>query len=239
MYRVRRSWADEASQIGAYDILQNAIIAVKQNPGYFIFDDVGNAVVFSMFYWAKLKKKISTYAKGQSVRVFRMGDGKWYLRNNAVVPKKADMDLTKQVYDADFKYTKEQAEHWVNSRGFDSPTNYLYWCNKYGQRVYIFQGSKGNWTQIKTYKCGTGNIKYGDGSDQGIGFKWKIWDKKKVFDGPQAKQYWNMHYTSLHGNSIHKGPYGHPSTHGCIAMGETAVKWVFNNIPLNTRVIVF
>ena len=88
MYRVRRSWADEASQIGAYDILQNAIIAVKQNPGYFIFDDVGNAVVFSMFYWAKLKKKISTYAKGQSVRVFRMGDGKWYLRNNAVVPKK-------------------------------------------------------------------------------------------------------------------------------------------------------
>lgn len=192
-----------------------------------------------MFYWATLKKKIGTHPKGQSVRVFRMGDGKWYLRDNAIVPKKDDMDLTKQVYDPNFKYTNAQAEHWVNSRGFQSDTNFLFWCNKYGQRVYIFQGSKGNWRLVKTYKCGTGNIAHGDGSDQGIGFQWKIWDKKQVFQGPQVKQYWNMHYSSLHGNSIHKGPYGKPSTHGCIALGETAVKWVYNNVPINSRVIVF
>ena len=40
-------------------------------------------------------------------------------------------------------------------------------------QAYIFTGSKGHWTLVKTYKCGTGNISYGDGSDQGIGFKWK------------------------------------------------------------------
>ena len=239
MYRVRRSWEDSASQTGAFDILQNAIIDVHDHPGYQIFDDVGNAVVFSMFYWVKLKRKIGTHPKGQSIRVFRMRDKRWLFRDNTVVAKKDYMDLTKQVYDPDYKFSKEQAEHWVNSQGFGSETNFLYWANKYGQRAYIFTGSKGHWAQIKTYKVGTGNIKYGDGSDQGVGFQWKIYDKKKVFDGPQAKQYWNMHYSSPGGNSIHKGPYGKPSTHGCIAMGETAVKWVFNNVPIGSRVIVF
>ena len=29
MYRVRKSWADAASQLGAFEVLQNAIIKVK------------------------------------------------------------------------------------------------------------------------------------------------------------------------------------------------------------------
>ena len=239
MYRVRKTWQDAVSQTGAFDILQNAIIDVHNHPGYQIFDENGNAVVFSMFYWAKLKRKIGSHKKGEKVRVFRMRDKKWRLRDDTIVGDKNYMDLSKQVYDPDFRYTKEQAEYWVNSQGFASATNYLYWCNKYGQHVYIFQGSQGNWRLVKTAKCGTGSIKNGDGSDQGVNFSWKIWDKNKVFRGPYGNQYWNMHYSSKGGNSIHKGPYGKPSTHGCISMGNTAIQWVFNNVPINSKVIVF
>lgn len=43
-YRVRKSWVDKASQIGAYTVLQNAKNAVDANPGYAAFDESGNQV---------------------------------------------------------------------------------------------------------------------------------------------------------------------------------------------------
>ena len=42
LYRVRKSWSDATSQIGAYSSLENAKKACKQ--GYFVFDGNGNAV---------------------------------------------------------------------------------------------------------------------------------------------------------------------------------------------------
>lgn len=44
LYRVRKSWADKASQIGAYSMLQNAINAVNAHPGYAAFDEAGTQV---------------------------------------------------------------------------------------------------------------------------------------------------------------------------------------------------
>ena len=43
-YRVRKSWADKASQIGAYTVFQNAKNAVNANPGYAAFADDGTQV---------------------------------------------------------------------------------------------------------------------------------------------------------------------------------------------------
>lgn len=43
-YRVRLSWADKASQIGAFTVFQNAKNCVDANPGYAAFDDGGNQV---------------------------------------------------------------------------------------------------------------------------------------------------------------------------------------------------
>ena len=238
MYRVRKSWADTASQIGAYDLLQNAIIAVHEHPGYFIYDESGHVQPHTMFFWGKLKKKAGSYKKGQSVRVFRNAKRQWVLRDDTVIDRN-DVDLTKQVYNAEYKYSAADAEYWVNSRGYDSAKNKLFWANKYGQRAYIFTGSKGNWHLEKTYKIGTGNISHGDGSDSPISFSFKIWDKSKAFRGPQGMQYYNQHYSSAGGNSIHQGPVGHPSTYGCIALAKQAAIWVFNNVPVGSRVIVW
>jgi hypothetical protein len=43
-YRVRKSWSDKSSQIGAFTVLQNAKNCVDANPGYAAFDDNGNQV---------------------------------------------------------------------------------------------------------------------------------------------------------------------------------------------------
>ena len=44
MYRVRKSWADAASQLGAYTVLANAKAMADKNPGYSVYDGDGKAV---------------------------------------------------------------------------------------------------------------------------------------------------------------------------------------------------
>ena len=244
-YRVRKKWADESSQVGAYDFYENAVKKANDVGEISVFDDKGNCVyiakvtVKTMSYKAKLLKAIGKHKKGETVTVTRDKKKQWVMTDGTIIPKKSDIDLTKQIYDTNCKYSKEVAENFVNKEGYSSSTGWLFWCSKWCQKVYIFKGSKGKWVLHKTFKCGTGNIDYGDGSDQGVGFKWKIWDKDKVFDGPRCKQYWNQHYSSKWGNSIHQGGTGKPSTHGCISLGSSAAKWVFENLPINTRVVVY
>lgn len=43
-YRVRKTWADASSQIGAYTVLANAKECVDKNPGYKVFDETGKQV---------------------------------------------------------------------------------------------------------------------------------------------------------------------------------------------------
>lgn len=44
LYRVRKTWADTKSQIGAYRILDNAKKECDKHPGYSVFDETGKAV---------------------------------------------------------------------------------------------------------------------------------------------------------------------------------------------------
>lgn len=71
MYRVRKSWNDEKSQIGAYKELQNAIDLAKKNAGYEVYDSKGNQVypttnqtkpeekLFQLTYTRILKERMS------------------------------------------------------------------------------------------------------------------------------------------------------------------------------------
>jgi peptidoglycan hydrolase-like protein with peptidoglycan-binding domain len=44
MYRVRKTWADASSQIGAFSDLDNAKALADKNPGYIVFDENGKAL---------------------------------------------------------------------------------------------------------------------------------------------------------------------------------------------------
>ena len=70
-YRVRKSWAEKSSQIGAFTVFQNAKNCVDANPGYAAFDDNGNQVypvVAQTFepYLVKVSIDDLNYRKGPS-----------------------------------------------------------------------------------------------------------------------------------------------------------------------------
>ncbi len=54
-YRVRKSWADKKSQLGAYKVLANAKKKADENPGYFVFDEEGTVV------YPKIEKAFEPY----------------------------------------------------------------------------------------------------------------------------------------------------------------------------------
>ena len=62
-YRVRKTWADKKSQLGAYRILSNAKAQVDKNPGYYVFDDDGQKI----------------YPKGKACKEYTIvkGDSLW------------------------------------------------------------------------------------------------------------------------------------------------------------------
>ena len=70
MYRVRKSWADSKSQIGAYTILENAVAACKE--GYSVFDSQGN-VVYQKMQEIVIPTPVPTPAPIPSITVLKKG----------------------------------------------------------------------------------------------------------------------------------------------------------------------
>ncbi len=79
-YRVRKSWKDAKSQIGAYRVLANAKAQADQHPGYYVFSNDGAAI-----YPAEAKEtyRIHTVVKGDTLWEI----AKKYLGNSSRYPE--------------------------------------------------------------------------------------------------------------------------------------------------------
>ncbi len=65
-YRVRKSWKDSKSQVGAYRILTNAKNAAAKNPGTFVFTNDGIAI-YPMKETTKETYRVHTVVKGDTL----------------------------------------------------------------------------------------------------------------------------------------------------------------------------
>lgn len=66
MYRVRKSWSDAKSQVGAYKVLDNAIAECKKHSGYKVFDESGKEVYPPPTPVEKPKEESGTYIMGKT-----------------------------------------------------------------------------------------------------------------------------------------------------------------------------
>lgn len=67
-YRVRKSWENNKSQLGAYKILANAKRKADENQGYFVFNEDGTKVY--------PKEEVTSIA-GQHIHIVKSGDSLW------------------------------------------------------------------------------------------------------------------------------------------------------------------
>ena len=139
-------------------------------------------------------------------------------------------------------YSQLIKEGFVDLGGYESKTEYLIWVSRYTQRVMVFQGSKGDWTLIKTMRCSSGSNE--TPTPAGV---------FETFDHPVQ---WNYVYyyvnqiTSFNGNhAFHTVPYrmdgtfldtvvGYPVSHGCVRLMPEDATYIYN-LPLGTCVVVY
>ena len=128
-----------------------------------------------------------------------------------------------------------------------SSTNYIMIVDRATHRVGVFKGRKNNWTNIKYYKCCVGKP-----STPTISGTYTVGAKGKYFDTGTQGRCW--YYTQISGNYLfHSVIYDRQSTpkriidnsmdaavsHGCVRLDLDNAKWIYDNIPKNTKIIIY
>lgn len=249
---------------GEIQMLKNGQDVTKKNIPKMSKGMTDPGVIQLMTYPAHFLRSMTVKMKGGTTRNVKKGDKVLVTKHTKKkdtlqfpdgsigYATRNDLYYDDQNYDSSFEYEPNVITDFVNKKGYSSKTEFMFFCSKYNQHVYVFKGKKGSWELYRVMKCSTGSVHNdgGNSRDQARSKEYEIYNKGNTTSlykenksdpnwmGPRCLQYWNMHYSGKSGNSIHRGSVGHPSTHGCIALKEKDAKWCYYNLPVKTRVVV-
>ena len=133
-------------------------------------------------------------------------------------------------------------EQRVNFTGVNSKTNYMIWVNKSKFRLSVFEGYAGNWKWVKDFTVGIGapNSETITGSFE-YQYPVSSWNYSDHYVGPVMVFYGNyaLHSTFLnYDGTPYNNNVGMKISLGCVRCQKKYIDWMFNNIPLGTRILV-
>lgn len=133
----------------------------------------------------------------------------------------------------------------INTLNIQSDTSYLINVNIKNQKTYIYKGKADNWKLVKTCSCSTGI----SGEDTPLG-SFSIQEKGDWFFSEKYNE-GGKYWTQITGDILfHSVPFNKdkttvldytmnkPSSHGCIRLSLDDAKWIYNNIPKGSKVII-
>lgn len=189
-------------------------------------------------------------------RSLKRGDTVYYIKDDDIIqipgtsrytkiPEDAFRILDRTYYNSSVTYSQTVLEAFVNNvHDYSSRTNYLIWCNLYTQKVYIFKGTKGNWTLYMQGPCATG--KNSTPTRPGV---YSIVYKAPILD---YETYYASDFAAFDGDigfhsrlkydsdgSWYDSRIGYPVSHGCIRLMDDMSKFIYNTCSYNTTVVVW
>ncbi len=133
----------------------------------------------------------------------------------------------------------------VNSLNIISNTDYLITVNISNQKTYIYKKYNSQWNLLKTFCCSTGIESEATPCGSFTTKEKGEWFFSTKYN--QGGKYW----TQITGDILfHSLPYSQdqktivdytlnkPSSHGCIRLNVDDAKWIYNNIPKDSKVII-
>ena len=152
------------------------------------------------------------------------------------------------------RYSNATAEHFVNSKGYSSKTNYLIWVSTYTQQLYIFRGQRRHWKLIGHKICGTGRF----GRETVMGESTVTFKRPWVYFNQSIGQ-GGYYCLRIRGGFIHSWPYniswaqahngrkllwsrehyGKPVSGGCVRVTLSFAKWLYKTTPVDTKVVIY
>lgn len=133
----------------------------------------------------------------------------------------------------------------INTLNIESNTPYFVYVNLNAQKTYVYEGSSNNWTLEKEFNCSTGIES--EATPKGV---YTVTGRGDWFYSDQYEQggkYWVQFWGDY---LFHSLPYdesqstivdytlGVPASHGCIRLAVEDSKWLFDNMPDDTKVII-
>lgn len=129
------------------------------------------------------------------------------------------------------------------AQSYSSSTNYLILVNRTSHTVNIFQGKQGNWATIKSFSCTDGNAT--PNGTYTIGSHTYHFGEEKGYTCWYATQitgeilFHSVLYNPNSMTSIQDGRLGITASHGCIRLDINNAKWIYENIPSGTKVVIY
>lgn len=126
---------------------------------------------------------------------------------------------------------------------YTSSTSYLILVNRSAHKVGVFQGWRGNWNNIAMWDCADGAS--GTPTVEGT---FRVGSRGYYFDSGASRCYW---WTQFYGNylfhsvlynkngTLQDGRVGMALSHGCVRLQIANAKWIYDNIPSGTTVVVY
>ena len=138
----------------------------------------------------------------------------------------------------------EAARLVLRAQPYSSRTGYLILVDRAACRTTIFAGSTGAWNLLYDWQCAPGKP-----STPTVGGEFTVGSKGYYFDSGNARCYW---YTQFYGDYLFHsvlyskyngrlmdGRVGVQLSHGCVRLPIEKAKWIYDNIPTGTKVVVF
>lgn len=163
-------------------------------------------------------------------------------RDTFIAMQKSNTDSTKTNSTIDISTISTSN---INELSLESQTSYLIHVDLSSQKTNIYSGKKNTWKLIKSFICSTG-IK----DEETPKGSFTVKDKGEWFFSEKYNQGGKYWVQFLDNYLFHSLPYdktknnivdytlGTPSSHGCIRLSESDSKWLYDNIPNNTKVII-
>ena len=151
--------------------------------------------------------------------------------------KSYTMGYTAQRYPADLEAMMLRANNYSSS------TPYIIMVNRSTHKVGVFQGWQGNWNNIVYWDCGDGAP--GTPTVTGV---FTVGSRGYYFNSGVYRCFW---YTQFYGDylfhsvlcwpngAIADGRVGLAISHGCVRLQIENAKWIYDNIPSGTNVVVY
>ena len=137
----------------------------------------------------------------------------------------------------------DKTTDYINSAGFVSKTKYFIWVDLKNFKVNILMGSKNNWQLIKSYICTIGKKT----TPTPVG-TYEVGIKGLYFGIEKGYKCW--YYTQFKGNylfhsiiynldgSVRDGRLGMALSDGCIRLTKVDAKWIYDNCPAGSKVVI-
>ena len=138
----------------------------------------------------------------------------------------------------------EQYNMYLRAQMYSSSTGYLILVDRAACRVGVFSGRSGSWNMVYFWACAPGTA-----ATPTVGGEFTVQGKGYYFDSGSSRCYW---YTQFYGNYLFHsvlyskytgglvdGRVGIPLSHGCVRLEINNAKWIYDNIPRGTKVVIY